>query len=201
MEEMTSRDRKKETRAVGNHPGQWLTDAERFRIFERLVADMRDLAQKMDANPDGAHDEWMKREAWLMEYSRQLTSRLRDRLPPRAFRGLQDFLEPMENPETLTADPHCWGVLGAMDAVTTMYGAMVTARIACGRVHQATGHLNAACAGYRAKAYAQFAEVHEACLLLCPEAEPKSFHVTIGTERGFPELFMSYRVLSGVEWE
>lgn len=198
MEEMTSRDRLKETHRVGNHPGKWLTDTERFRIVERQVAGMRELAQKLASNPDGAHAAWMKQEGWLFDYCHQLTVRLRDRLPPVVQRKVSDFLECVESPEDLSSDPFVWGILGALDALTAMYGAMVSSRIACGRVHQATGHLDAAVSAYRAKAYGQYADVHEQCLALCSDADPTSFFVSIDDKQGYPALVMTYRPRQGL---
>lgn len=192
MEEMASRERKKETRLLGNHPGKWLTDVERFRTVSRQMPELKALEQRIDAVPEEAVKEWMAKESWLLEYCRQLTSRMRDRLPPATFREMNNPLEWLENPESLSSDPRCWGYLGALDAVSALYVTMVASRIGTTRIDLAMKDLVAKFRPFRARAMTLYREVQEMCVVLNPEAEPKSLFVTIGQEQGCPLLAVTF---------
>lgn len=199
MDKMASRERKKVTQRLGNHPGVWLTDTERFRTVSRQLVDLRELSAKIDAALADGLDAWMAKEAWLMEYCRQLTCRLHDRLPPAVVREMKDPLEWTGNPELLSGDSRCWGFLGALDAVSALYVMMVTSRMTSTSIDRAMQDLMASFSPYRARSYALYSDVQKQCVSLCPDAEPASLYVSIGEESGCPLLEITYQLRLGTE--
>lgn len=199
MEDMKSRDQKKMTQPVGNHPAKWLTDTERFRVVSGEEWELQELRRKIAADPHDAEAMWMDKEGELAGLCRQLTAILRDRLPPATFRQIDDVLDCLGTPEDTTQDVRCWAHFGALDAVSATYSALVTARLAHTCSAQAAAHALTTFAVYKVKAYRLYADVHAQCLLLCPEAEPRSLHVSIADVKGYPVLEMSYKVRPGME--
>ncbi|QRD62652.1 hypothetical protein H8Z72_22740 (plasmid) [Xanthomonas citri pv. citri] len=199
MEEMTSREEKKITQPVGNHPAQWMTDAERFRVVSDQAWRLQELRRAVAADPSSARDAWRAKEAELAEYCRKLAVVLRDRVPPAVFRKVHDVLELMDKPEEFSQDVRCWAHLGTLDAISALYGMMVTARLAHTNLDHAAAQVMDIFRVYRVRAYQLYADVHMQCLALCPEAEPASMHVSVADVKGYPVLTMSYKVRPGME--
>ena len=134
-------------------------------------------------------------EKHLRVLSRQLAEKLRDNTSPRMFRNLEDVNELVNRPEILSGDPRCWALLGSIEAVTTMLGAMHVSRVIyAGDIRAAAKYLHGQLQIYQAKVIAAYDDIRSLMVTLCEDARPKTVELVIRETDSGPVLMVQYEV-------